>query len=315
MKTHIPSIIGVGGVTIDHVYVVNGYPPPDGVAYIQSNYSKIGGMIGNAVIAASRMGAATHIVGGVGQDSDGETVARILQQAEVDTTYLQHLSSDSTSYSVIVVEPEQQTRAILNYKGVQERSELPGVESVDLRAADCLHIDTFWFDTAIDLAKRAKSSGIPVTLDVPPAGQRNRTLELLQYVDYFIPSITAAENLANTKFSDYPDDVADFLLKQGPEVVVITKGAEGVFFKRRGEKGQESPSFRITAVDTTGAGDVFHGAFAYGVTQSFPLDYNVRFASAAAAMKCASSKNHEDSFPSCQELLRFLKNQGSLSIS
>ena len=113
---------------------------------------------------------------------------------------------------------------------------------------------------------------MPVVMDID-AAQDELTPKLLRLVDYLI---------ASSDFADDPHELAD---RYGCPVVGITRGAEGAVFLDRGRL-LESRAFKVPVVDTTGAGDVFHGAFIYGLLHRWPLEENLRFSHAAAALNC-----------------------------
>ena len=309
-KDHMSSIIALGGVTIDHVYVVDHHPDPDGVAHIQRNYTKVGGIAANAIVAAARLGGDVSFVGAVGDDQDGETAIDYLREASVDTRWIQKLHGDSTSYSIIQVSSHDQTRIILNYRGVQEGTELPQLTEMGMEDAGCLHVDGFWIDSALPLAQTARSEGIPVTLDISQNPRSDRIWELIRMSDYFIPSVFAARKLLASRFGEDPESLSDGFLSEGPNAVVITMGADGAYAKSRGERGVQIPAFPAKVLDTTGAGDTFHGAVAYGVTRGFDLEFNVRFSSAVAAIKCSSNRTDRFAFPSFEETRQFLEKHG-----
>ena len=120
------------------------------------------------------------------------------------------------------------------------------------------------------------------------------THELLKLVDYLI---------ASSDFASDPRELAD---RYGCPVVGITRGAEGALFVDRNRRLIESPGFKVAVADTTGAGDVFHGGFIYGILQGWPLEEAVRFANAVAAMKCMQigARRGIPTLPQVQEFLK-----------
>src|SRR5204863_4821489 len=124
----------------------------------------------------------------------------------------------------------------------------------------------------LQAARWAREAGIPVVIDIDEIYD-DSTLELLGLVDYLIAS------------SDFAEDPAVLAARYGCPVVGITRGGDGAVFVDRGKLIQ-SPASEVPVLDTTGAGDVFHGAFIYGLLQNWPLEEIVRFAHATAAIKC-----------------------------
>jgi sulfofructose kinase len=135
-----------------------------------------------------------------------------------------------------------------------------------------LLLDSYDSPGGIQAATWAREAGMPVVMDID-AVQDDLTPKLLRLVDYLIASSDFAEN---------PRELAE---EYGCSVVGITRGAEGATFFDRGRL-LESSAFKVPVVDTTGAGDVFHGAFIYGLLQKWSLEEIIRFSHATAALNC-----------------------------
>src|SRR5581483_8946687 len=127
---------------------------------------------------------------------------------------------------------------------------------------------------ALQAARWAREAGIPVIIDIDELYDES-THELLHHVDYLIAS------------SDFAEDPSALRDRYGCSVVGITRGVEGAVFVQN-RRLIQSPAFRVPVVDTTGAGDVFHGGFIYGLLQNWPIEDVIRFAHAVAALKCMS---------------------------
>jgi sugar/nucleoside kinase (ribokinase family) len=155
-----------------------------------------------------------------------------------------------------------------------------------------LHLDGCDSQAALQAARWAREAGIPVVVDIDEVYDES-THELLRTVDYLI---------AASGFAEDPRELAE---RYGCPVVGITRGAGGAVFWSRGRR-LDSAAFRVPVADTTGAGDVFHGAFIYGLLQQWSLEDTIRFAHAVAAMKCMHLGARRG-IPSISEVRRFLK--------
>jgi sulfofructose kinase len=151
-----------------------------------------------------------------------------------------------------------------------------------------------------------RSLGVPVVGDFSRIGET--TAALLKHVDYAILSEGA---LGDLDPGAHPRAACEKLRSMGPRCAVITRGAKGLAHDD-GETYGEMPAFDVDVVDTTGAGDVLHGAFCYGLVRGFDLERNLRFASATAAVKCTRLGGRAG-IPNRQEVERFLReHQGAV---
>jgi sugar/nucleoside kinase (ribokinase family) len=172
-----------------------------------------------------------------------------------------------------------------------------------LKAAGCLLVDGTHHASAVRAAREAQRLGAPVVADLGGIGEN--TAALLAHVTYAIISDGCARQLAG---------VGDYLAAcravraMGPQHVVVTRGERGLVYLDDGDLA-DMPAFEVEVVDTTGAGDVFHGAFAYGLVQGLALVRNLQFASAAAAMKCRQLGGRAG-IPGRDEVVGFLVERG-----
>jgi ribokinase len=149
-----------------------------------------------------------------------------------------------------------------------------------LEGVDALHLDGLFLDASLHLAKEAKERNIPVILDA--GSLRPGMLELIRYTDHLI----AAENFVGRYAPESSLTSRLAALKQmGPEVVTVTLGPRGSVSLWE-ELPYEFPALTVQARDTTGAGDVFHGAYIYGLLKGWPPEERIRWATVAAGLSC-----------------------------
>ena len=164
-------------------------------------------------------------------------------------------------------------------------------------------LDQWWLALSTEVAKRAKAAGVPVVGDLVIADYLS---ELLAHVDVvFAPRPPELEGSS----AEAVAPILERMHKYGPSVVGITLGAEGCWYST-GEGPVHQPAFSVEAVDTTGAGDTFHGAIAYGFARGWKVPRTVEFASAVAALKCRALGGRPG-IPRLREALAFLRSEGS----
>lgn len=297
------TIIGLGGICIDRVMRVQHLPEWDEVEYISAYTYQQGGMVATAMVAAAKLGEQVECIGGVGDDDAGQYALQRFHEVSVATERIVVFPGATTTFSFVLVHEGSGKRSILNYRGVQQQSDLK-IPTIPLDGVRFLHLDGYWFDTALRTAAHAKSHDIIVTLDPSSRLLQNpRTPELLQWVDYLIPGWTVAQRLSG---KNNPFEAARTLLAYGGKAVLVTKGEEGTFVATPNEQ-YHVPTFDVPVVDTTGAGDTFHGAFVAGLSKGYGLQEAVYFASAVAALKC-TRLGGQAGIPTFEEIRRFLQN-------
>ncbi|GAK53223.1 PfkB domain protein [Candidatus Moduliflexus flocculans] len=298
------AIVGLGGVCLDRLAILPRMPGWDEVEHISSSATQLGGMVATAMVAAARLGESAEMIGGVGNDDAGRYALETLKREGVITQNMQVIDDEATAFSFVLVHQETGQRTILHQRGVQAGEELPPA-TFDLAGVRFLHLDGYWFRSALRAAQQAKAHGVTVTLDPSTRLLHADAEELFYCVDYFMPGIAFVEQFMAER---EPFRAAKTLLKYGGKAVILTNGAEGVYVCAPDDEFH-IPAFRVPVVDTTGAGDVFHGAFVAGLQKGYALRQAVTFASAVAALKC-TKLGGQAGIPTFQETLEFLERQG-----
>ena len=299
-----PKIVGIGSLVLDEVHLAEGVLEPDAVLYIRDTFVNLGGMVGNALSTAARMGAEAVVLGAVGGDVEGTEILRQLRSRGVDASLVAQIDSGSSPRSIVFRMEADGTRTIFNRKGVMSLPGLPAVSPSCLDDASCLHLDGFWIDSALELAKEARKRGIPVTADMSQNMAPDSLFRLLEHIDFFVPSIHAMKNVTGeTEVSA----MADRMMERGCRRIVITMGKEGSYCREQGSEGFLVPVFPSEVVDTNGLGDIFHGALAYAVTRGWSFCGVVEYATAAAAIACGRTHEGTSHLPGSDETDEFLK--------
>lgn len=296
-----PYVVGCGLACIDYIVVAPSVPA--------GHYSSIrefsvqgGGLTGTALVACSRLGAQAKILGRVGDDEIGEQVLDSLRVENVNVDGMVSISGGKSFFSWVHVDADTAERTIYGRPGTGLECS-PDILDIDsIESADVLLVDDCWPEAARATARKANKLRVPVVCDVHinPANE-----DLVAICDYAVIPESAALRMSSR--GDHYEALAA-IIALGPRAVVITCGEKGAYYADRDGNGFVS-AFRVQAVDTTGAGDVFHGAFAVGLSQGWRLRDIVTFASAVSAIKCTKVGGRAG-IPTFDEAMGFLKEQG-----
>lgn len=297
-------ILGIGGVTVDRVLAVPEMPKWDETIYVSGMTVQQGGMVATAMVAASRLGVQAEFIGGVGDDAEGDFVLRSFQREDVDAARVRVFPGGTTGGSTVLVHESTGRRTIIHHRGVQEGERLD-IGDIDLAGVSAVHVDGLWPATAREVLERSRAAGIVTVMDPSSSVHVNLALELLPVVDYCIASLHYATALTAESRSS---DAAAGLLGYGCRTAIVTDGERGCHVRTASE-AFHVPSFPVVAVDTTGAGDTFHGAFIAGLMRRYTVGDALRFASAAAALQCTRLGGQEG-IPSLEQTLCFLAARG-----
>ena len=278
-KQHI--CVGLGLCAMDYSFLVEQYPEPDDKINAKSFSRQGGGPVATALCVLGKYNIPSVFLGKCGNDTDGQDLKSELEGFGVITDELILDNLSQTPKAFIIVDKQTGKRTvILNRTNTAPLS--PDELNINLiQDSKYLLIDGRETETAIAAAKIAKNSGVEVVLD---AGSPRKEIDrLLPHVDHLVASHRFSQDYIN---EIDPARAALKLTQLGFKNVVITLGEDGcVGANSNGELFRQS-AFKVDVVDTTGAGDVFHGAYIYGLYQNWELAEILKFAAATAALKC-----------------------------
>lgn len=267
------DVLCIGHASYDLVFSVPNHPGADEKIVADDLLGCGGGPAANAAVTVAKLGGKAGFYGYLGNDVYGDSHLRELQKHGVDTQLIVRGTSP-TPLSTVLVKPNGQ-RALINYKGQTNALPATAIDS-DALAAKVLLFDGHEPHISLRLLNQL-THPVPTVLDA--GSLHDGTLALMDKVDYLVCSEKFAlqyagdENLALSK------------LAQIAPVVVITLGECGLIWQRGQEQGSLSAP-PIVAIDTTGAGDAFHGAFAVGLAKGLIWIDLLRYASVAGALCC-----------------------------
>jgi sulfofructose kinase len=295
------DVLGIGATSVDFVYQLPAYPSPTASLAkmrISQHFVSCGGQVATALATCASLGLRAKFVGVTGTDDNAKRVRRDLEDRGVDLSDVV-IRDVSNQYAVILVDEHTGERIVLwdRHERLQLRDrELPP-EAV--AAARVVHVDDVDIGAAIRAATIAREAGTAVTSDIDRVHER--TMELVRAVTF--PMFAEHVPPALTGVHD-PVEALRALRRENEGVLCVTLGAQGAV-ALEGDRLLHVPAFSVNAVDTTGAGDVFRGAFIFAYLQGWPLEPALRFANAAAAVSC-TRLGAMASVPSRNEAERFL---------
>ena len=297
---HGVDVVGLGQCAIDQVLLVDGPPEFTGKKRIVELTELPGGQIATGVLACTRLGLSAALLSAVGDDAASETVLAPLRAAGVDLTGVRVVPGADSQLSVIVVDRETGERTVLWHRDSRLFTRVREVRRDEIERGRVLHLDAQDLELSIWAAGVAQEAGIPVVLDADtPAPEIDA---LLQRVDFPIVSREFAEKHFGTRS---PRDFLRGLTALGARFPGVTLGDRGAV-AGGGEGVIESPAFQVDVRDTTGAGDVFHAAFIWGLLEGMNGVRILQVANAAAAMNCRAL-GAQGGLPSREELEDFLQ--------
>ncbi|CAA9575234.1 MAG: hypothetical protein AVDCRST_MAG19-3260 [uncultured Thermomicrobiales bacterium] len=276
------DVVGLGFTSLDYLGLVPHLPRLDEGAPLLDFARQGGGPVAQALVTLSRLGASVGFVGRVGDDEAGTAMRAGLVAEGVDIGRLQVEPGATSGQCIILVDHTSGKRSICAHPGSAGEIDPTGLDVPFLCSGRYLHLDGHHSDAALVAARAARVAGVSVCLDA--GGPDPRLLELVPLTDVLITGERFAAAAAPN--GDFREG-AGRLRAMGPRIVVVTRGEHGSFTETA-DGVFATPAFRVPVVDTTGAGDVFHGAYLFGLLRGWELDAVAEFASAAAAIKCGT---------------------------
>jgi len=263
------------------------------------DYSTLGGgMAANAAVTGARLGSSVAFWGRAGDDAAGREMHSALAAEGIDVANFRLFEDGRSSVSGIIVDGTGE-RQIVNFRGTfpEAADWLPLDEVTQVSA---VLADPRWVEGAVALFGKARALGIPTVLDgdVADAEVFERLLPL---TDHAIFSEPALASLAGSADGAALNKLARFNCR----VIAVTRGSEGVNWCESGRLHRRD-AYPVSVVDTTGAGDVFHGAYVLAIGAGLDVQDAMAFASAAAALKCTRSGGRAG-IPSINDCLAFMR--------
>jgi ribokinase len=296
------SVLVFGSLNLDLVTYADKLPAI-GETIVGEKLLKFPGGKGlNQAIAARRAGSEVLMVGSIGNDADGDYLFDILKSENIDPKFITK-TSEQTGIAVIEVSKSAENRIII-IAGANSKTRF---SNEVLTSSPSVTVSLAQLETPIaEVAKfihESKAAGKITILNPAPIQKLDQ--QLLQDTDYLIANETEASFLIGSAVEHLSKDeavtIARQLQKNGSKKVIITLGEQGSVYLDQ-EKELFTPAYKVKAVDTTAAGDAFCGAFATVISENKPVEYALKFASAAGGL-AATKAGAVPSLPTQQEIL------------
>lgn len=276
------KVVGLGACVYDTLITCAEYPVEDTKQRANNVFVSGGGPVGNALVVMSKLGIDTKVIGAFADDDAGKYLRGDFVKYGVGVENAAVVSDAVSFTSYIILSQKEKSRTCVFDRGtVLDDPASVCVSAID--GADVLHLDGNYLESAIFAANYARAHGVKVSLD---AGGLYAGIErLLPLVDILIPSAEFATGFTQTK--SVPEAMQELYRRFAPEVLVVTNGSDGGYYRNERGETVKYGSVKVHAVDTNGAGDTFHGAFVAGYCNGKRLADCCAFASRVAAYKCS----------------------------
>jgi sulfofructose kinase len=281
----VPSfdVVGVGLNATDTLILLPRFPSYGGKAPYERELLSPGGQVASAMVTCARLGLRAKYIGTLGDDERGIVQLASLRASGINLDDIEIRPNCPNQSAYILVDQVTGERTVLWKRDECLRIDPASLTPEKIACAHLLHIDGHDTPAVARAAEIARRHRIPIAVDVDtiyPGFDR-----VLPNVDYLI-----ASSEFPSRWTGDPDPFRALAMIQneyGMKVAAMTLGADGALARLDGEY-MYSPGFAVDCVDTTGAGDVFHGAFCYSVIESMPLREALEFSNAMAALNCTS---------------------------
>ena len=285
--------------SVDFLCVVPEFPAPNSKMKVLQFSKQGGGQVATAMVALSRWGVKTKYIGKVGDDEWGEFSLHSIRQEGVDVSSVTVEPNAPNQFASIIVDRTSGERTILWDRDKRLMYREGELQKEEICSGKLLHLDGHDVRAAIQSASWAKEEGIPTVVDLDKV--EPLTSELMKKIDFVITSSRFPTFF--TGMSDPQKALAE-MQRQIPGFLCATLGDEGAIAFVDG-KILHAKGFETNAIDTTGAGDVFHAGFIYGLLQDWEVKEILRFANAAAALKCGEVGGRKG-IPTLEKIQDFL---------
>ncbi|ESX92924.1 MULTISPECIES: sugar kinase [unclassified Mesorhizobium] len=277
------KLLSVGALTLDTILRVETLPTHQGKFIASDGIQIASGMATSAACAARRLGAEVFLWASAGDDAVGDQLLAGIEAEGVDCRFVRRVEGARSALAAILVDAHGE-RIIVPFYDPKAQADPEAVPVADLSGFDAVLVDVRWPGAAALALTAARDAGCPAILDADTAPLE--VLErLLPLASHIVASETAARIICDHALD--PETACADLASRTDAFVAVTGGAAGSWWHDRSAGCvRHIAAPKIKAVDTLAAGDVFHGAFAVALAETMPIEQALRFASAAAALKC-----------------------------
>ena len=301
-------IVVVGSINIDLVANASRLPTEGETVLARDLRTLPGGKGANQAVAVGRLGYPVRMIGRIGNDAFGTQLKIYLEEASVDTAGVK-TTEGSSGAAVIIVLPSGENSIVVTPGANAMMSPQDVERSIGIIRSAGMVLTQLEIpvDTVECLARICAREGVPLMLDPAPA--TDLSASLFRQVQWFTPNETETCFFTvgrNSRVKPDPVAMARMLLQKGIKGVVLKRGADGAYLESTTEAGGHVDAFAVNAVDSTGAGDAFNGAFATGLMRGMGALASARFAAAAAAVS-VTRIGAQSAMPTLEEVEELLR--------
>jgi len=277
------DVVGLGLNATDTVLIVREFPALGSKARVLSTSQQAGGQVATALVTCARLGLRARYIGKVGDDDAGRFQLASLRQEGLDLRYLRVARGTGNQFACILVDQRTGERTVFWDRDPRLAIAPRDFAREAVTSARLLHVDGCDVEASLQAARWARRARIPIVADLDTVYKRVE--RLFPYIDYlvasanFLPAVTGEPD---------PFKVLEFMARDYKvRVPGMTLGRDGALLLHDG-RFYYSPGFVVETVDTTGAGDVFHGAFIYGLLAGWDMNRILHFSNALAGLNCTA---------------------------
>lgn len=296
-------IIAVGHAALDYVYRIAKFPPAPTKLRAIEHIASGGGMAANAAAAIARLGGKVSLWSRIGDDDAGGIIVQQLRRVGVDTKYVRAFGSKRSPTSAVIVD-ERGERLIISEDDLNLPLKEDWLPVSDVETASVAYSDLSWLEGTLLAFNAARTHGIPTVLDID-LGSGMLLPKVIGLTDYAIFSAPAFRQFVH---GDNDDERLAHLIRTGVRHAGVTLGAKGYHWMNKEGVRKKQHAFHVETIDSTGAGDAFHGAFTWALAAGNDETECVRIASAVAALSCRKLRARAG-LPTKAELHEFLRAQ------
>jgi len=300
------DVVGLGVSPVDILALVSHFPKGDEVQLASVITTQGGGPVATALVTLARLGSRTAMLDAIGDDWRGKLILDEFRRENVSTDFIQVRAGHTSAVASILVHQGTGERAIYHFPGNAPELSPDEIPPELIQDSRFLHINGRHWEACLKSVGVAKKAGVKISFDGGEGRYRSEINQLIPEIDIFIAAHQFAQaytGMASTHES------AQFILEEGPQLVVITSGMQGSWIFEKGGTSFHQPAFQMPKViDTTGCGDSYHGAFLYSLLNGFPLSHTACFASAVAALN-SQGLGGRAALPDYKKVIAFISNK------
>jgi sulfofructose kinase len=277
------DVVGVGQNATDTLILLSHFPAYAGKVAFERELLSPGGQVASALVTCAKLGLRVKYIGTVGDDERGRIQLESLRESGINLDDVEVRENCPNQTAYILIDQATGERTVLWQRNDCLRLDPESMTVEKITSARLLHIDAHDTATVAKAAQIAREHRIPVTVDVDTI--YHGFDQVLPHVDYLVASSEFPVQWTNERD---PFRALEMIQEEFHiPVAAMTLGALGALARVDGSFIY-SPAFVVNCADTTGAGDVFHGAFCYAVLQKMPMRETLEFSNAMAALNCTA---------------------------